>query len=80
MGIKGLHKALEEFSTEGHVNMFENQRVAIDAYAWLHKVMMRSVIDTVLTQTLFTIIVLPHCLQGSYGCSTELCLGQPTTK
>jgi len=38
MGIKGLHKALDEFSVEGHVKQFAGEKVAIDAYAWLHKV------------------------------------------
>ena len=41
MGIKGLHKALEEFSREGHVSMFVGEKVAVDAYAWLHKVRKR---------------------------------------
>lgn len=41
MGIKGLHKALEDFSREGHVSMFVGEKVAVDAYAWLHKVRKR---------------------------------------
>ena len=44
MGIKGLHKALEEYSTEGHVKDFAGNRVAVDGYAWLHKVVKSSVL------------------------------------
>jgi len=37
MGIDGLLKALEPFAVDMHINKFAGQKVAVDAYCWLHK-------------------------------------------
>jgi len=38
MGIKGLHKTLEAFAENVEIGKFAGEKVAIDTYAWLHKV------------------------------------------
>mmetsp|Transcript_35534 Transcript_35534/g.85970 ORF Transcript_35534/g.85970 Transcript_35534/m.85970 type:complete len:908 (+) Transcript_35534:196-2919(+) len=37
MGIKGLHKALSFCTVKDNLRNYQNQRVAIDASAWLHR-------------------------------------------
>ena len=37
MGINGLLKLLEAAKQKRHVSAYANQRVAVDAYCWLHK-------------------------------------------
>lgn len=37
MGISGLLKILEEQTEKKHLKTYEGKRVAVDAYAWIHK-------------------------------------------